>query len=395
MDELRVRFYDVLFGDAILITVPDKDGRKTIKRHILIDVGNVLAGTKRDPVTNKPIPVGGDDVFKPIIEDVIKELDGKPLDLYIMTHEHLDHVQGLFHCSAKESIDLEVDYAWLTASAEEDYYGRFPDAEKEKKKFAMMFAGIERYFQMSGVEKTDKIRSLLANNNPRSTEQCIAYLRGLAKKDTSYIFRGSKPKHPFKEVKFEILAPEEDTAEYYGRFQPINLAMTETAAVKGQEGLVEITELIPPSGVDAGAFFSLVESRRNGSLDNLLTIDRAANNTSVVFTMEWRGYRLLFCGDAEQRSWKMIQKNAPEKLGPIHLLKVSHHGSHNGMPVAEVLEKIFPEPVPDGKERFAAVSTCLGAYNGVPHDDTMKALSSYCTVKSTKELGTFDIVFKG
>lgn len=389
MDELRIRFYDVLFGDAILITVPDKDGKKTTKRRILIDVGNVLSRSKEGAI------IGDDEVFKPVIEDVMKELDGDPLDLYIMTHEHLDHVQGLFYCSAKESLDLKVNYAWLTASAEEGYYDTFTEAKKEKDKFALMFNSIENYFQLSAAGKTDKIKALLANNNPRSTEQCIDYLRKLAKKATSYVHRGSKPKHPFKEVKFEILAPEQDTSEYYGRFQAINLGISETVADGQAAGLVEITQLVPPSGVDAGAFFDLVESRRNGSLDNLLTIDKAANNTSVVFSMEWRGYRLLFCGDAEQRSWKTILKNAPEKLKPTHLLKVSHHGSSNGMPVAGVLEKLFPDPAPDKKERFAAISTCLGAYNGVPHDDTMNELAKYCTIKSTKDLGKFDIVFKG
>ena len=46
MSALTVRAYNVLFGDAILVSVPDRApgrGRETI-RHILIDVGNVLHG---------------------------------------------------------------------------------------------------------------------------------------------------------------------------------------------------------------------------------------------------------------------------------------------------------------------------------------------------------------
>jgi hypothetical protein len=54
--------------------------------------------------------------------------------------------------------------------------------------------------------------------------------------------------------------------------------------------------------VDAGAFYDLVESRRRGFEDNLLAIDAANNNTSVVLLLEWRGWRLLFPGDAEVRS---------------------------------------------------------------------------------------------
>ena len=39
-DKLRVRLYNIRFGDAVLVTVPDNG----TTRHILIDVGNVLVG---------------------------------------------------------------------------------------------------------------------------------------------------------------------------------------------------------------------------------------------------------------------------------------------------------------------------------------------------------------
>ena len=41
-DNLLVRMYNVRFGDAILITVPDKNPStgRTITRRILVDVGN-------------------------------------------------------------------------------------------------------------------------------------------------------------------------------------------------------------------------------------------------------------------------------------------------------------------------------------------------------------------
>jgi glyoxylase-like metal-dependent hydrolase (beta-lactamase superfamily II) len=114
MDKIRVRAYNVLFGDAFLITFPEKNPNGTIEtRNILIDVGNC----------------GSDKVFKPIIEDVLSELNGKSLDLYVMTHEHLDHVQGLL--CAKEKLfpgagdelakRLKTRYVWLTASSEEGY----------------------------------------------------------------------------------------------------------------------------------------------------------------------------------------------------------------------------------------------------------------------------------
>ena len=85
MDELIIRLYNVRFGDAIFISVPDRDRNGDIQmKHILIDIGNVMSGEG-----------GENEVFEPVINDIISILDGAPLDLYVMTHEHMDHVQGL------------------------------------------------------------------------------------------------------------------------------------------------------------------------------------------------------------------------------------------------------------------------------------------------------------
>ena len=94
-DTLRVRIYNVRFGDAVLVTVPDRDDGHTTTRHMLVDFGNVLANG------------GGEDaVFKPIVEDILSVLDGTPLDLYVMTHEHMDHVQGPLFASKEFGLDL-------------------------------------------------------------------------------------------------------------------------------------------------------------------------------------------------------------------------------------------------------------------------------------------------
>jgi hypothetical protein len=54
-ENFRIRIYNVLFGDAILLTIPelDKDGRE-VMINVLIDVGNALAGEAgRDDVFNQ------------------------------------------------------------------------------------------------------------------------------------------------------------------------------------------------------------------------------------------------------------------------------------------------------------------------------------------------------
>ena len=70
-------------------------------------------------------------------------------------------------------------------------------------------------------------------------------------------------------------------------------------------------------------------------------------------------------------------------LKPVHFLKVSHHGSHNGTPEDEIFDAIMPDPSPDGRARQAAISTWTETYNNIPHQPTNTRLSSRATLRST------------
>jgi beta-lactamase superfamily II metal-dependent hydrolase len=394
VDKLRVRVYNVRFGDAILITVPDRSPRgKTTLRHILIDVGNSL---------NK---AGGiNEVFQPVVEDILRELGGKGVDLYIMTHEHMDHVKGLPYADQqfygnqlKEK--LGVKYAWLTASSAPDYYDAHPKAKEKRLQMLEAYQAITSYLAASPDEPPLPVQTLLEINNLAGTDDCVEFLRGLAPaKRTFYIYRGASlaRKHNFSEAKFEIWAPEEDTSAYYGRFQPSALNFIPAAGGQGEQAgpAASAASPLPPQGVDASAFYNLVDRRRRGVVENLMGIDQAANNTSVVFTLKWRGYTLLFAADAELRSWQTMQREGV--LQPVDFLKVGHHGSHNATPPPEILAQILPPTSP--RPRRAAVSTYnFNHYSGVPDPDTLDRIKETCTLSSTMDLADgkfFDIEFE-
>lgn len=378
-DSLRVRVYNVRFGDAILVTVPDWDGDRTTRRHLLIDVGNVL---------NKE---GGDDaVFQPVVADILKTLDGAPLDLYVMTHEHLDHVQGLFYAAEKLyppgelKARLNTQYAWLTASADPDYYSTHPEADRRKRLYQEAYEHIALYLNSASPQASangafEPFRAFLANNNPKNTEQCVDFLRNLAPTaNTYYVHRETDTagKHPFKDASFEIWAPEEDSSAYY-RKSLLPLALADSSAIAAPLQGKQPPE--PPAGVDAGAFYDLLAMREGGISDSLLSIDKAANNTSVVFTLKWRDWVLLFAGDAELGSWRMMDK--AEVLKPVDFLKVSHHGSHNGTPEESILEKFLPKA--SGGKKTAVISTWDETYSGIPHNPTNAKLKSRAKLSST------------
>ncbi len=383
MAKLRVRVYNVRFGDAVLVTIPDRAPNGSVaKRHMLIDVGNVLSGAG-----------GADELFRPVLADIQKQLAGQPLDLYVMTHEHLDHIQGLFYGAEKLGVRFNVTHAWLTASAAPDYYDTHPEAKRKRLQMEAAYEQIAQFLRAAPELETPYVRALMHNNNPRDTGQCVDYLRSLAQK-TTYVHRGVDltGAHPFQEAQFEVWAPEEDTADYYRGLVPMALAVSPDSGASALPGL---TEPLPPAGVDAGAFYNLVEMRRRGYGSNLLAIDRAANNTSVVVSLEWRGWRLLFPGDAEYRSWKMMEQHGV--LQPVQFLKISHHGSHNGTPDVELLDKVLP-PRAGRRRRRAVLSTYPDTYGGVPDAETLALIQSRCAVTSVEGLtdGAYvDIEFTG
>jgi len=370
MDQLRVRLYDVRFGDAILVSVPDEnDAGEPVTRHVLIDVGNVLASEG-----------GQDALFSRVLENIRKQLAGRPVDLYVMTHEHMDHVQGLLY-GAKQNppILLDVDTAWLTASAHPEYYEHHPEAKKKLAIAERMLNSIEH--RLSGDSLDAEMAALIENNSYRKTRDCVDYLRRLTTK-TYYVHRqfDTKNKHPFKHAVFDIWAPEEDTADYYGRFKPMSFGLNTAPAASGGNAVSTTSTRdngtpTPPAGVDTSAFYNLTALRDGGLRANALTIDKAKNNTSVVFTLTWRNHVLLFSGDAESRSWRTMYRE--KALKPVDFIKVSHHGSHNGTPDGEILDEILPESI-DPARRRAAVSTYKDTYNNVPDDPTLTKILSRC-----------------
>ena len=204
------------------------------------------------------------------------------------------------------------------------------------------------------------VKSLMANNDHRSTEKCVDYLRRFAQEQPTYIYRNCQlnGRHPFEDAKFKIWAPEEDVSDYYDRFHPLTLGVIDSSSEWTTPALV--TPKVP-KGVDGESFRILLEKRRSGYFDGLLAIDRAANNTSVVFSLEWRGWKLLFAGDAEIRSWKTMEREC--QLEVVHFLKVSHHGSVNGTAGEDILEHILPRTPTDDRDRAAVVSSFPNTYH--------------------------------
>ncbi|QSQ21443.1 hypothetical protein JY651_40695 [Pyxidicoccus parkwayensis] len=327
MATLRVRTYSARFGDTLLVSVPDQDAGTglTTVRHVLIDAGHVL--------------VGEDPAFRPVLEDVLTQLDGAPLDLYVLSHEHLDSVQG------SQSLErLKLRHAWLTASAAPDYSEQHGDSARQLARSKALYDDLSEYCRLRPEAARGSVQSLLLGNDYRKAEEHAELLRGLAE-HPHYVCRGAKLEgtHPFKEAKLEVWAPEAETREYTGRVFPVALGLERRPG-----GGVSLHVPTPPAGVDASAFYNLLSWRRQGMGDDLLAIDTTAKNMSIVFSLEWRGWRLLFAGDAGARSWTLMKQR--DVLRPVHFLQAGDHGT----PGEDILDAILP--VGGDTQRYAVIS---------------------------------------
>ncbi len=348
-DKLRIYAYNVLFGDAILVDVPD--GPK--HRFILIDVGNVL-GKK-----------GGDDSTLLDAATDIRKLTGGKIDLYIMTHEHMDHVQGLLTAHRK-GCDFDIDTVWMTVSSAPDYYESHEKARKKRRELELAVQALQRVLGTSGLP--DEAQTILEINAITSTKDYVDFIRSAGHK-VYYVYRGLdiQGRHPFTETTIRILAPEEDSSVYYGYVPRFDIA-----DAGSPDSVVDAGRPLPLPGVDGGAFYGLMDRMDSACSEGMFGIDQANNNTSVVFELMWRGRRLLFTGDAEQKSWRFMKKYS--ELRPVDFFKVGHHGSKTAAPSLDILNTVLPARRRDVP--VCVVSTCRGVYKDVPDDDAMDEIKA-------------------
>jgi hypothetical protein len=359
--KIVVRAYVVGFGDCVVARIPDGDA----VRHMLIDFGRA------------PGKGAGTSMFAPVARS-IAEFCRNHLDLVVVTHEHLDHIEGFYH-QRRIFDQLEIDQVWMGLPSHPTYYRDYPDAQPLKR--LRDLAG--RMLAARGLFADPGMRSLLENN--LSNVERIEYLRNVGRRPPQYLARGKRPaRSPFSSVGVDILAPEKDVSVYYPGGKVNSLAAAaELAAGAPRNGdwwSFPGSKHVPaPPNLTQSEWSALRGSIRGGSVVSARFIDRAQNNTSLCFVLTVGNKRLLFAGDAELESWEMIaEKAGPRALAPVDFIKVSHHGSHNGTPL-DLLDRLLPT----GRKRkaVALLSTLRDVYgteNPVPDARVLTELSARC-----------------
>ena len=374
IERIRVRMYNVGFGDCFLVSFFydgdvaydgkfDRDGNPLApraERHLLMDFGS-MAGAKADDMAA-------------VAERIAEDCNGQ-LDVVAASHRHKDHLSGFALADAAPVIDslnpLLVVRPWTedpaaaedaTAPGSARLVRGLRSGEEFLELLAAKTAG-NRAGSLRGdlhLAATEQLRNreAIANLEAWGALQDEEFLHfGMVSKIEDYIPGSSVTVigPPTVEQYGEVTGQAADDPEYWMLRRAFDPDFWQThrrdlAAVVEAVGLErDVPELL--DGIDPGPVRWLVERMRDQHVQTLARIvrelDDALNNTSLILLIDAgvgsNRKRMLFGGDAQIENWRFALDVAAAPAAPsaaecrqllrdVDLYKVGHHGSRNASP---------------------------------------------------------------
>ncbi len=378
-DRITVRMYEMGFGDCFLVTFWDGASGCSI----LFDCGSI----------NRPKA----EVAK-VARDVIAtctSADGiARLALVVCTHRHKDHVSG-FDDAIWSTVEVgEVWMPWTEHPTD-------PVATRIRVRQSSFAKTLVRAL---GADLAPDAMPLAAGaTDERSAAQAMALNALTNEKAMATLHRGfaGGPRRRFLPLKgssaqvrtiaqlpgvrFHILGPSRIESVGKAMDPPAGgayLAMAGATTSPARAGACHarwrVDEQVFMSQRAARSTFTAKDKKAVDEMadephgDLAAAIDQAVNNTSLVLMIEAGDQFLLFPGDAQWGTWRAILEDRAlaHLLESTTMLKVSHHGSHNGTP-KELVETILR------KGTVSLVSTSsVKQWPDVPRAPLMEALAA-------------------
>jgi beta-lactamase superfamily II metal-dependent hydrolase len=374
---VRVRMYDVGFGDAFLVLIPDGTGT----RKVLFDCGSIAQGSASMV-----------EVTRRIVQDVTDPDGTARIDVVVMSHRHRDHVSGF----AQPVWDqVEVQEVWMPWTEDP----KDPLAREIREAQSRLAVHLDRAIQARlaavgpGTAEEARIAPFgeMAMNALANEEAMRTLHEGFAGRPRRRFLPTLKPDESTFEtpalpgVIIYVLGPSrdqnviaqmdppagrsylrlaEDEAEAKGTPEPFNPSWWVTE--KEYAANLEWQHLLTPAG-DRSKIREL-NADREGVV--AATLDGSVNGTSLMLVLHVGKAHLLFPGDAQWGTWRVAMSNPDLRalMKRAVFYKIGHHGSHNATP-KEFVEDILSTDV------WTMASTRTRGTWPIPKSELMAALA--------------------
>lgn len=370
---VTVRMYTVGFGDCFLVTVT-RPGDEPWR--MLVDCGVHFKGRSTHPISS-------------VVADIVNEVtvDGTPrLDLVVATHRHQDHISGFAEALWKTVEVVDVWLPWCEDPAD-------PVSQRLRTRLDAMARTLAMRFAASDPGSADLALNSLTNEKAMTTlRQGFAGQANRTYVSADHPVRMELPR--LRGGRIYVLGPTRDEAairrmepakaERWLTTEEAGSAPRHEASPFGEAYEVRVREgerSRPATRAEYEAFFSDLSVSEKlwasftppAGADALVAaswLDRALNNTSIVFVLEVGDQRLLFPGDAQWGVWEKILTNPDARalLACVDLYKVGHHGSHNGTP-----KSLATDVFPDALVSLMSFQE-MADWKAIPQEDLVKSL---------------------
>jgi beta-lactamase superfamily II metal-dependent hydrolase len=354
---ITIGMYNVGFGDAFLVRIPDGTG----ERRILFDCGMHKGG---------PGPHKIAEVAKRIVDDVTENKKAR-IDVVVCTHRHADHVSGF-----QEKIWSKVDVTevWLPWTENpKDAHARKILESQSKRSMALVHgiaARAKRDKPFRAAAAASGVMEI-AKNNLRNAAAMKTLHEGFAGSADRYFLPNDKERartfttKALPGVKVHVLGPSKDEAviaklvnEEEKLFRLHQSGSGEDAGAPFKpRWVIPTADINDDPGLerlrlDARTLKKIGDIGDGSELMAAAATDNQINNTSLVLLLEIGNAILLFPGDAQWGTWEaaLDDEEWQPLLRRVTFLKVGHHGSENATPKTFVDKYL-------GQKYLALVST--------------------------------------
>jgi beta-lactamase superfamily II metal-dependent hydrolase len=364
--KIRIRMYNVGFGDCFLVSVPARP--RTLQ--ILFDCGSHAAGP-------------GPRKIEEVVEDVIADVSTKGkarIDVVIATHRHQDHVSGF---QSELWSKVEVGEVWMPWTEDPE------DSKARKILETQSRLALHLESTMLTLGLADEVIGVARNSLTNAKAMRTLHDGFAGQPRRRFLPPTPRAKCSFTSarlpgVKIHILGPSRDPEVIRDMDPPAAESYLRLQLAKGA-GPTEATLpfrsnwLVPETIFATERGYLALKSSEIGRIINLgkgeefelaVALDKAVNGTSLMIMLQIGSSYLLFPGDAQWGTWSAAL-NDPVWLALLSrttFLKVGHHGSHNASP-KEFVEQVL------GSEFLADVSTRpMSRWKYIPKRELLVAL---------------------